>query len=90
MKDIHFIAAVYLLVINTSAVVVYGWDKLSAKQGWQRIPEKILLLLAVLGGSIGAIAAMALFRHKTLHLKFRYGVPMILILQIAGIIYLHL
>ncbi len=90
MKDIHFAAAVYLLVINLSAVAVYGWDKLSAKQGWQRIPEKILLLLALLGGSVGAMAAMAIFRHKTLHLKFRYGVPLILVLQIAGIVYLHL
>ena len=90
MKDIHFVAAVYLLLINASTIVVYGWDKFCAKQGWQRIPEKILLLLAVLGGSIGAIAAMALFRHKTLHLKFRYGVPLILILQLVGLMYLHL
>ena len=90
MKDIHFVAAVYLLLINASAFIVYGWDKFCAKQGWQRIPEKILLLLAVLGGSVGAIAAMFLFRHKTLHLKFRYGVPVIFVLQMAGIIYLHI
>ena len=90
MKDIHFVAAVYLLLINASTFIVYGWDKFCAKQGWQRIPEKILLLLAVLGGSIGAIAVMALFRHKTLHLKFRYGVPLILILQLVGLMYLHL
>ena len=90
MKNIHFVMAVYLLVVNISAVAVYGWDKFCAKQSWQRIPEKILLLLAILGGSIGALAAMALFRHKTLHLKFKYGVPLILILQIVGLIYLHL
>lgn len=90
MKDIHFAAVVYFLLISASTFAVYGWDKFCAKQGWQRIPEKILLLLAILGGSIGAIAAMALFRHKTLHLKFRYGVPLILTLQIAGLIYLHL
>ena len=90
MKDIHFAAAVYLLVVNISAIAVYGWDKLSAKQGWQRVPEKILLLLALLGGSIGAMAAMTFFRHKTRHLKFIYGVPMIFVLQIAALVYLHM
>lgn len=90
MKDIHFAAAVYLLVVNISTVAVYGWDKLSAKQGWQRVPEKILLLLALLGGSVGAMAAMTFFRHKTRHLKFIYGVPMIFVLQIAALVYLHM
>ena len=90
MKDIHFAAAVYLIVVNISAVAVYGWDKLSAKQGWQRVPEKILLLLALLGGSVGAMAAMTFFRHKTRHLKFIYGVPMIFVLQIAALFYLHM
>ncbi len=90
MKDIHFAAAVYLIVVNISAVAVYGWDKLSAKQGWQRVPEKILLLLALLGGSVGAMAAMTFFRHKTRHLKFIYGVPMIFVLQIAALVYLHM
>lgn len=90
MGDIHKISAVYLLVVTAVTFAVYGWDKLCAKRGMWRVPEKILLLLAFLGGSIGALAAMAIFRHKTLHLKFRYGVPLILILQIAGLIYLHL
>ena len=90
MKDIHFVAFVYLFIINLSAFVVYGWDKLCAKRGCWRVPEKILLLLALLGGSIGAMAAMALFRHKTRHLKFIYGVPMILVLQIAALAYLHM
>ncbi len=90
MKDIHFAAAVYLLVVNISTVAVYGWDKLSAKQGWQRVPEKILLLLALLGGSVGAMAAMTFFRHKTRHLKFIYGVPLIFVLQIAALVYLHM
>ena len=90
MKDIHFASLVYLIVVNISAVAVYGWDKLSAKQGWQRVPEKILLLLALLGGSVGAMAAMTFFRHKTRHLKFIYGVPMIFVLQIAALVYLHM
>ena len=89
MGDIHKISAVYLLVVTVATFAVYGWDKLCAKRGMWRVPEKILLLLALLGGSVGAMAAMAIFRHKTMHLKFRYGVPLILILQIAGLIYLH-
>ena len=90
MSDIHKISAVYLLVVNIAAFAVYGWDKMCAKRGMWRVPEKILLLLALLGGRVGAMAGMAIFRHKTLHLKFRYGVPMILILQLIGLIYLHL
>ena len=90
MSDIHTISAVYLLVVNIAAFAVYGWDKMCAKRGMWRVPEKILLLLAFLGGSVGAMVGMAIFRHKTLHLKFRYGVPLILILQLIGLIYLHL
>ena len=71
------------------ALLVYGWDKLCAKKRWWRIPEATLLAIAVIGGSIGAIAAIQLFRHKTLHLKFKYGVPLIFVLQIAGVLYLH-
>ena len=90
MKDIHFVATVYLLMLNIVAVCVYGWDKVCAKQGWWRVPEKMLLLLALLGGSLGAMAAMVLFRHKTQHLKFKYGVPFIIVLQLACLVYLHL
>ena len=90
MSDIHKISAVYLLVVNIAAFAVYGWDKMCAKRGMWRVPEKILLLLAFLGGSVGAMVGMTIFRHKTLHLKFRYVVPLILILQLIGLIYLHL
>jgi uncharacterized membrane protein YsdA (DUF1294 family) len=79
----------YLVVINIVVLVVYGGDKLFAKLGKWRVPEKILLLFALLGGSIGALLAMQIFRHKTRHLKFRYGVPLILLLQIAGVVFLH-
>ena len=90
MSDIHNISVVWLLIINIAAFAIYGWDKLCAKRGMWRVPEKILLLLAILGGSVGAMAGMAIFRHKTQHLKFRYGLPLILILQIVTLIYLHL
>jgi|GEM_PF-119260 len=70
-----------LVALNVVTFVAYGIDKWKAKHGKWRISEATLLLLAVLGGSIGALAAMFLFHHKTLHAKFRYGVPAILLLQ---------
>lgn len=72
----------YLLVVNLITFVVYGIDKAKAKlDGW-RIPEKTLLLLALVGGSIGAYAAMRIFRHKTKHPQFSIGIPVIFILQV--------
>ena len=77
---------IYLLTVNVVAFAVYGVDKLKARHGWWRIPEIILLGLAVIGGSPGAWTAMYTFRHKTQHLKFKYGVPAIIILQIAAVV----
>lgn len=87
--SMHEIFYWYLAIINVLVLVVYGGDKLFAKLDSWRVPEKVLLLLALLGGSIGALLAMQIFRHKTRHLKFRYGVPMILLLQVAALVYLH-
>ena len=78
----------YLLAINLLTFVLYGIDKYKAKHNRWRIPEAVLLWLAVLGGSPAALVAMHLFRHKTLHKKFRYGVPAILIIQIVAISFL--
>jgi len=85
----HEVIYWYLAIINIVVLVIYGGDKLFAKLDTWRVPEKVLLLFAVFGGSVGALLDMQLFRHKTRHLKFRYGVPVILLLQIAGIVYLH-
>ena len=74
---------IILLVLNVITFIVYGIDKLKAKKGWWRIPEATLLLLAFIGGSIGAWAGMMVWRHKTQHLKFKYGVPAIILLQVA-------
>lgn len=71
-----------LLLINAITFAVYGYDKFCAKKGAWRVPEIRLLGLAALGGSAGALLAMFLFRHKTKHLKFTIGVPVILGLQI--------
>lgn len=74
---------IYIIAINVVAFIVFGFDKLRARQKKWRIPEATLLLLAVVGGSIGAWAGMLVWRHKTMHRKFKYGVPVILILQLA-------
>lgn len=79
---------IYLVMINTVAFMLMGFDKRRAKRHAWRIPEKTLFGSALLGGSIGAIAGMQVFRHKTKHLSFQIGMPVILILQIALIIFL--
>ncbi len=73
----------YLLVINILTFAVYGIDKRKAKQGSWRISEATLLMLAVMGGTIGALLGMQVWHHKTMHLKFKYGLPLILLAQIA-------
>ena len=73
----------YLLVVNLLTFLAYGLDKWKASHKRWRIPEATLLLLAALGGSPAALLAMKLFHHKTLHNKFRYGVPLILLIQLA-------
>ena len=79
----------YLIVINIVTFLVYGIDKWKAKQGSWRISEATLLILAVFGGSIGALLVMKVWHHKTQHKKFKYGLPLILLAQIA-LIYLIL
>ena len=81
-------AAVYLVIINLMTFIAYGMDKRKAKKGKWRIPEKTLLLFAVVGGTIGALGGMYFWRHKTKHAKFTIGVPLILIVQIGAAIYL--
>ena len=80
----------YLLAINAVAFIMYGIDKYKAKKAKWRIPEATLLLLAVLGGSIGAWMGMKVWHHKTMHKKFKYGIPAILLIQIALMAYLHM
>ncbi len=79
----------YLLSMNIAAFACYGWDKFCAKRGKWRVPEHTLLFLAAIGGSIGAYLAMMVFRHKTQHLKFKFGVPIIFLIQLAVAGYLY-
>ena len=85
MKDLSIlhITLVYLAVINVVTFFMYGIDKWKAKRSKWRITEATLLFIAVIGGSFGAWLGMQVWHHKTLHKKFRYGVPLILIAQIA-------
>ena len=78
----------YLLAVNIASFLLYGIDKYKAKKGRWRISEATLLLIAVIGGSIGAWSGMRLWHHKTMHKKFKYGIPIIIILQVAIAVYL--
>ena len=73
----------YLLGINLLTFFVYGIDKWKAKRNKWRVPEATLLMLAALGGSVGALLGMFVFHHKTKHKKFLIGVPLILLAQLA-------
>ena len=86
--NVHLIIIYYLLVINAVAFIIYGIDKLKARKGRWRISEATLLLLAIVGGSIGSWLGMKAWHHKTMHRKFQYGLPVIFLLQLALAVYL--
>ena len=79
----------YIIGVNVLTFLVYGIDKLKAKKGKWRISEATLLMLAIIGGSIGAWLGMKVWHHKTMHKKFKYGIPLILVLQIALLILIY-
>ena len=86
--DFLHIALIYLAVINVVTFFMYGIDKWKAKRSKWRISEATLLWMAVIGGSTGAWMGIKIWHHKTMHKKFKYGVPAIIILQIAAIVYI--
>jgi uncharacterized membrane protein YsdA (DUF1294 family) len=79
----------YLIIVNAVGLLYMLADKYRAKKNLWRIPESTLLLTAALGGSLGSLAGMYAFRHKTKHLKFTLGVPTILFLQITAVFLLR-
>ena len=83
-------ALYYLAAINLVTFLVYGVDKRRAKRGAWRVSEKTLFVLPILGGSVGAIAGMKVFHHKTKHWYFKYGLPLILLLQLALVVWLKM
>jgi uncharacterized membrane protein YsdA (DUF1294 family) len=90
MEHLNFthIILVYLVTINVATFFTYGLDKWKAKRAKWCIRETALLMLAVLGGSIGAWLGMKVWHHKTMHKKFKYGIPLILLVQIAAVVLL--
>ena len=86
--EVILILAVYAFIVNLIAFCMMGIDKRKARRKAFRIPEATLFVMALIGGSIGSIAGMYLFRHKTHHLKFSLGLPLILAVQIVFLLYL--
>ena len=87
-KELWMMLGLYLLAVNLAAFLMMGLDKWKAKKDRWRVPEKTLFLPVVLGGGIGGILGMQVFRHKTRHWYFRFGFPAILILEAAFVIFL--
>ena len=88
--NVILILLLHVIIVNIVGFAEMGIDKRRAKRGAFRIPEANLFLIAVIGGSIGCIAGMYAFRHKTKHKSFVFGMPAILIVQLAAILYLLL
>ena len=82
------VLALWLIVINLATFAVYGIDKSRARRGAWRVPEKTLFLLPLLGGSAGALLGMRVFHHKTRHWYFVWGIPAILLAQLALAVWL--
>lgn len=78
-----------LLILNLLTFILFGLDKLKAKRHKWRIPEATLLLMALVGGSIGGYVGMRIWHHKTKHKKFSIGLPLILIFHLACVIYFY-
>ena len=85
----EMVLLVWLAAINLVTFAVYGIDKAKAKRGAWRVPEKTLFLLPLLGGSLGALLGMRVFHHKTKHWYFVWGIPLILLAQIALAVWLY-
>ena len=82
MQEKFLFAGAYLLVVNIFTFALFAWDKYCATHDKWRVRESTLLIWAALGGALGAGAAMEICHHKTLHLKFKFGVPFLLFVQI--------
>jgi len=83
MPSIHIIIFAYLVLISLIAIILTCHDKRAAKRRSRRVSESTLLLIAILGGSLAMYLTMLCIRHKTKHLKFMVGIPIINIIQVA-------
>lgn len=80
----------YLFLINAAGFLIMLIDKQKARKNRWRIPERVLIGIATVGGSLGIMAGMRIFRHKTRHEKFTVGVPVILALQILFVVFIYI
>ena len=87
MSNSSSLLTLYLVAINVLTFLLYGIDKWKAKRARWRIPERVLLGMAAIGGSVGAWLGMRVWHHKTQHAKFRYGVPAMLVAQAALLVW---
>ncbi|MBR4982731.1 MAG: DUF1294 domain-containing protein [Lachnospiraceae bacterium] len=88
--DVISVLLIYVALVNLLGLYAMYNDKLRAKKRAFRVPEATLFAIAIIGGSIGCIIGMYLFRHKTRHWYFVYGMPLILVLQILGLVLLRI
>ncbi|MCH5300922.1 MAG: DUF1294 domain-containing protein [Ruminococcus sp.] len=86
MNILFYLLIIYLIVINLIAVVITVYDKHSAKKHKWRVKERTLLIVSALGGSAGMYITMHIIRHKTKHLKFMLGIPLIFFAELSVII----
>ncbi len=86
LMDFQFFV-VYQVVVNALTFLLFFWDKRAARLKRRRISERNLLLAALMGGSLGGLLAMYLLRHKTQQVKFTWGLPVILLLQVGLLLF---
>ncbi len=79
----------YFIFINVLSVLITSYDKFAAKNGLFRIPEKTLWLLSIIGGALCMFITMHLIRHKTLHRKFMFGIPAVIVLQLVIFFFIY-
>ncbi|GAA4838706.1 DUF1294 domain-containing protein [Paenibacillus vulneris] len=84
-----YIIIIYLIILNAAGFFMMGYDKVQSRRGGRRIPEKRLMTLAAAGGALGTWAAMRLHRHKTKHMKFVAGVPLLFLLNVVCVYYVY-
>ena len=82
MEVLNAVSILYVIVMNIVGFLMMGIDKLKARKHRRRISERTLFVISIIGGSVGSLAGMYLFRHKTRHTKFVVGIPVILAIQI--------
>ena len=87
-EEMSQLLGLYLLAVNVAAFLLMGADKGRARRGAWRVPERSLFLPVLLGGALGGVLGMQVFRHKTRHWYFRFGFPLLLIVQLAGLLWL--